>query len=339
MRAIVRLGLATCVLAGLAGCAGPPADEPERVADAGPVTPRPSPTLRSIGETCTRYADAFCRASTASCEPWSLKPYRDAVECVGALRAQCVTSAQLPGTVPDLDAMETCARALAEPGCGKRLLALRSPACRPPAGVRRGKLPPGAPCHENAQCSTGTCNFEGVVAKGCGECVIPSHPGQFCLDDTDCRRGGSGTPDEGLYCDIAIHACAPRNEVGGGCKRDGECVDGLECLGRVCAVGTTPAMFPCGDGASGCGPWGRCASEDGEGPRCWPITFGEEGAPCSEKSATDLRRCRGALVCRFGTCQAARKPGEACTVGTADCGPGAACVEGTCARFSALCGQ
>lgn len=323
----------------LVGCAGPPVD-PESPHDAGPTVPRVTPYARSVGEACTLYADALCRTPSSTCEPWSMQSYRDAVDCVEATRTKCVKDAQVPGAVADLVALEDCAAALRAPDCPGRLAALRSPLCRPPAGVLRGRLPVGSPCHANAQCVSGACTFGGAASGACGECVIASHPGQFCLDDDGCSHVGVGTTDEGLYCDIAIRACVPRNEQGAACTRDGECVDGLQCLGRKCAVGTAHSMFPCGDGKSGCDPWSRCASEEGEPARCWPITFGEEGAPCSEKSATDLRRCRGSLVCRFGTCQATQALGDPCTKGSNDCGTEATCGDDAiCVPFTTLCGQ
>ncbi len=309
----------------LVGCAGPPPDEPPDEAPLSVPTRAFTPDISTLGAVCSAMAVALCRAPSATCEPLTTKPFRDATECVEATRTACVHDLQLPGARPDLSQLQACASALRAPDCGRRLAALRAPFCRPPAGSVKGLLPLGSPCHANGQCATGACAFAGVAAGACGVCVGPALEGDACTNDDGCTRVNRGVNDEGLHCDFAAGLCAPRREVGSACTRDGQCVDGLQCLGRKCAVGAAKPMFSCGDGLSGCDPWSRCASEAGESLKCWPIRLGEEGAPCTEKSATDLRWCRGGLTCRFGTCQRSRLIGEPCTPSTYECGPRATC--------------
>ena len=335
MRAWVTLVL-------LVGCAGPPSAEPP---ESLPTTAVPTrgftPQLGTLGAVCAAYALALCRAPSATCEPFSTMRFRDATECVHETQTACVHDAQLPGVEPDLSAMQACAAALLAPDCVRRLAALRSPLCRPPAGTVTGLLPLESPCHANAQCVTGACAFGGASAGQCGVCVVPARERDPCTNDDGCTRVAAGVDDEALYCDIAAGLCAARREAGDACLRDGQCGRGLECLGRKCAVGTARPMFPCGDGVSGCDPWSRCASEAGEPAKCWPVRLGEEGAPCTEKSGTDLSWCRGGLACRFGTCQQNRVGGETCSPGSFECGPQLTCdrqrVAPVCVSFDQIC--
>jgi hypothetical protein len=206
--------------------------------------------------------------------------------------------------------------------------------------VEECQLPPGSlangePCAVRAQCQSRYCQ---IGDSGCGTCQALVEPGGACAAPTDCAygngevascdfKGGAAkgtcaiwklgkagaTCGQGELCDIGFHCvgatedattgkCQPNQDVGGACKANGYCRQGLVCSSERCgekpkageacrqlddcvdglACDGTCQQFSYVDAESECDTTHRCA----RGRCVQPVTQGQNGQNVANGPAT-----------------------------------------------------
>jgi hypothetical protein len=191
----------------------------------------------------------------------------------------------------------------------------------------QGSLAVGAPCFDDAQCSSARCS----AADGCGVCQANA----MCAS---CAAGEVCTPDG---CEAPITFV----DKGGSCGRRAYCNDRLSCVkgacvdapkvGDACATNEGSRGASCEVGAY-CGAKNTCVAfaklgESCANARCVNTLVCGEGKICKEYSnkaiaaaCTSGDACDGgAGVCSKGVCVARGKSGEACSFDT--CATGLRC--------------
>lgn len=229
--------------------------------------------------------------------------------------------------------------------------------CQPDKGCGscQNRLPTGASCGANVQCSDGTCDAS-------NECAAPLGVGDTCTGNRDC--GGL------LFCSQASDTCEdPFPQVGDTCVADGDC-GGLQ-FSLLCEAGATindPStcqtlpqpgeqcvpLEPIG-GQPGCDlvnyVW--CLPSTNE---CQAPTVSALGEPCHVVGiiGAGARQCAPGLACSDpfsgfegapGTCLAPGFQGDTCTIDTGDveitevCHPSYECIDGICEGDSDFTGD
>lgn len=228
---------------------------------------------------------------------------------------------------------------------------------------------PGGACTSwlDVECIGGYCDFtacnlpgtcqdylgEGEDCSASGRCQDPlTCNGSTCAPSTPQEEVGLGAScgsgavrcGGGLFCDYgaAVWVCAARR-TSGACSSDEACAVGFDCVNGTCAA-ERGVGAACQQGAEACvaGLWcdtsSRCARWNGVGGACGTMSNGEY-AECLEgwcQSTVGLS-IQPAATPPPGTCRAFHVVGATCdpaAVGQSwlQCGPGATCEEGTCAR-------
>lgn len=207
----------------------------------------------------------------------------------------------------------------------------------------------GAACAQDSDCAEDrycdTSGEAGRCAPGCRQDGCPQ--GQLCLLTRRSCAGSCGVDQDcpaGTYCD-------PEGACTEGCRGDGECAQGLECLTvLVDAQEVQRCVIPgCGNDLD-CGAGEFCgfdaqAQRDlcQEGCRVSPDSC-PEGQRCDVGSRSCVEdSCQGDGDCPEGRICQAGLGGLSCAVGCrqdAQCGEGQACVDGRCScEVRADCAQ
>jgi hypothetical protein len=209
--------------------------------------------------------------------------FADEATCLAYFRARPdrdLAAAVANGKVHyDAQRAEQCVDALAMRGCDLTLRADRDVAACDL--VLTGTLPDDASCAFDAECVSGACDAPACSPATCclGACAAT-------LADAACRRDDQCGVDQ--FCG-EDHACHARALAGATCEADGECADGLGCIGVT-------ELMP-----------GNCRALPHLGEACPYLRCADVGATCTG-----------------GTCAAVGLPGAACATDD-DCSPFALC--------------
>ncbi len=182
------------------------------------------------------------------------------------------------------------------------------------------RVPLGQGCYDGyAECIDGVCRGSSCPRT----CQTRALLNDACAMDGDCKTGlfcrvSEVTPTSGL--------CTPFGTNGSACISNRECLDGLQCLSKVCRVLPLPGLG-CLDGL--CGESGYCDGS-ADGGTC--LARKTEGARCL------AGECESSLVCDpiSSTCEKRQlSSGDACSLAQS-CPSGEVCV-GATAQTTGLC--
>ncbi len=160
------------------------------------------------------------------------------------------------------------------------------------------------------------------VATGMRDCVVysPQPSPTWQKAGESCEGNGLFDPcDDGLTCE---GTCGPVHGIGEPCRFDGNCADGLRCVGPI-ATGTQPTKVclemrrvgeSCDISADACEPLATCI-----GGVCVLIGF-TAGDPCD-----DDHPCGDLLYCFQGVCKKRSKLDELCDTASTSCVTGLYC--------------
>jgi hypothetical protein len=275
--------------------AGAPPDVPasaDRAAiDTGPIG---TPDAIGLGPSCRLLAESQCRRY-AECLPSGFKWFLGTVgACEARLELECVLDrVQLPGSRITPAVIKQCADAFADPSY---TCAMFRSLVNPAACLLKGDLPDAAPCGTHHQCQSGRCT---APQGGCGQCLPPAKPGDFCNVSEDCEQAEGATylcfgrciRLGGLNdaCDVQVvfdplpricdfnhycngGRCVPLGRMDAPCTMGAQCDDGFDCVGQ---------------------PAGRCrpVAVKEEGQACEPLDLCAGSGYCSPQKV-----CAGAVI-------------------------------------------
>jgi hypothetical protein len=183
-------------------------------------------TPPSADDACQRYAASYCKLVDDCSQRATAARYGSLLSCQERERAACHQRLAAPGTsrTPSFEA--GCSLALPSLNCTALFANATFLSCIAPPGTREEL----APCIDDAQCETGTCNRG--ASRVCGTCGLPAHSGESC-DTTSCARG--------LIC--LENLCVAPAAQDASCDPTHPCAYSLSCADGTCS----PAIENAGD--------------------------------------------------------------------------------------------
>jgi hypothetical protein len=267
-------------------------------------------------DVCATYATNYCNR-LAACSTYRLSGlYGDTNACIERWKPIFCARVSAPGSEFMPAQQAACAAAYTTASCDDLLLA----GWKPAACVTIGRLAAGAPCGDNAQCSTGYCRT--AFSAVCGICTALSPSGGTCTRSDDCEAG--------LGC-VSPGTCIAPSPRGASCQTV-PCDPRLVCINLICEDPLTL------DAACDPQDFGICNLEtglycDSTTMRCAADTPVPVGGVCSTGIGGSVGFCTASSACNTaGLCAAPSEDGAACDTSTSSspCKYPAKCIGNVC---------
>jgi hypothetical protein len=206
----------------------------------------------------------------------------------------CASDVNLMGVSYTAPELQACAQAMSTVSCDDQTT---PDACFP---VMEGTLAGNAPCLDNAQCQSGSCNLGGA-SSSCSVCAILVADGQQCgTTNSLCSLNSSCTPENGES--ICTAGLANLTDEGGSCSSNNDCANGLSCSSNgFCVVPVLAAQGASCDNENTLCLVGFCSNAvDGGANEGVCPTVIDDGKPCEPSSSTTT--CDDFAYCVSGVC-------------------------------------